>query len=238
MSDVPFTKENLDRYLKELAKDYRKRSGKEMPAEIILIGGASVVINYGFREMTYDMDAVIDASSSMKEAINCVGDKFGLPNGWLNDDFKKTVSYTPKIAQFAKHYRTYSNIVTFMTVTGEYLVAMKMKSGRKYKYDRSDIIGVLWEQEKSGDPFTIDRIRKAVENLYGSYDVLPEEIRQFVEQAVRNGNYEEMYMRVRQAEAENKENLLEYQAEKSDVITGDNVNDIIDALRKRKEDKT
>ncbi len=238
MSDVPFTKENLDRYLKELAKDYRKRSGKEMPAEIILIGGASVVINYGFREMTYDMDAVIDASSSMKEAINCVGDKFGLPNGWLNDDFKKTASYTPKIAQFAKHYRTYSNIVTFMTVTGEYLVAMKMKSGRKYKYDRSDIIGVLWEQEKSGDPLTIGRIRKAVEELYGSYDVLPEEIRQFVEQAVRNGNYEEMYMRVRQAEAENKENLLKYQAEKPDAITGDNVNDIIDALRKRKENKT
>ena len=238
MSDVPFTKENLDRYLKELAKDYRKRSGKEMPAEIILIGGASVVINYGFREMTYDMDAVIDASSSMKEAINSIGDKFGLPNGWLNDDFKKTASYTPKIVQFAKHYRTYSNIVTFMTVTGEYLVAMKMKSGRKYKYDRSDIIGVLWEQEKSGDPLTIDRIIKAVENLYGSYDVLPEEIRQFVEQAVRNGNYEEMYMLVRQAEAENKENLLEYQAEKPDAITGDNVNDIIDALRKRKENKT
>ena len=237
MSDVPFTKENLDRYLKELAKDYRKRSGKEMPAEIILIGGASVVINYGFREMTYDMDAVIDASSSMKEAINCIGDKFGLPNGWLNDDFKKTASYTPKIVQFATHYRTYSNIVTFMTVTGEYLVAMKMKSGRKYKYDRSDIIGVLWEQEKSGDPLTIDRIRKAVDDLYGSYDVLPEEIRQFVEQAVRNGNYEEMYMRVRQAEAENKENLLEYQAEKPDVITGDNVNDIIEALRKRKDKK-
>jgi len=235
LSDVPFTKENLDRYLKELAKDYRKRSGKEMPAEIILIGGASVVINYGFREMTYDMDAVIDASSSMKEAINCVGDKFGLPNGWLNDDFKKTTSYTPKIVQFATHYRTYSNIVTFMTVTGEYLVAMKMKSGRKYKYDRSDIIGVLWEQEKSGDPLTIDRIIKAVGDLYGSYDVLPEEIRQFVEQAVRNGNYEEMYMRVRQAEAENKENLLEYQAEKPDVITGDNVNDIIEALRKRKD---
>ena len=234
---MPFTKENLDRYLKELAKDYRKRSGKEMPAEIILIGGASVVINYGFREMTYDMDAVIDASSSMKEAINCVGDKFGLPNGWLNDDFKKTASYTPKIVQFATHYRTYSNIVTFMTVTGEYLVAMKMKSGRKYKYDRSDIIGVLWEQEKSGDPLTIDRIRKAVDDLYGSYDVLPEEIRQFVEQAVRNGNYEEMYMRVRQAEAENKENLLEYQAEKPDVITGDNVNDIIEALRKRKDKK-
>ena len=52
MSDKPFTKENLDMYLKELAKEFRKRSGKTVPAEIILIGGASVVINYGFREMT------------------------------------------------------------------------------------------------------------------------------------------------------------------------------------------
>ena len=196
---------------------------------------AAYFVQIIFGSLRYFFLGCCSISSSMKEAINCVGDKFGLPNGWLNDDFKKTASYTPKIAQFAKHYRTYSNIVTFMTVTGEYLVAMKMKSGRKYKYDRSDIIGVLWEQEKFGDPLTIDRIRKAVENLYGSYDVLPEEIRQFVEQAVRNGNYEEMYMRVRQAEAENKENLLEYQAEKPDIITGDNVNDIIEALRKRKD---
>lgn len=69
MSDKPFTKENLDRYLRELAKEFRRRNGKGMPAEIILIGGASVVINYGFREMTYDMDAVINAASSMKDAI-------------------------------------------------------------------------------------------------------------------------------------------------------------------------
>ena len=237
MSDKPFTKENLDMYLKELAKEFRKRNGKTVPAEIILIGGASVVINYGFREMTYDMDAIINAASSMKDAINYVGDKFDLPNGWMNDDFRKTGSYTPKIAQFAKYYRTYSNIVTFSTVTGEYLVAMKMKSGRKYKYDLSDIIGVLWEQERTGDPLTLERIRKAVKDLYGSYDVISNELRQFVEQALRDGGYEEMYMRVRQAEAENKENLLEYQAEKPEAITSDNVNEIIEALRKRKNGK-
>ena len=90
---TPFTRENLDLYIKELAKEFRKINGKTMPVEIILVGGAAILEQYGFREMTYDIDAVILASSSLKEAINRVGDKFGLPNGWLNMNFKKTRSY-------------------------------------------------------------------------------------------------------------------------------------------------
>lgn len=42
---ISFNKENLDVYLKELAKEFRKQNGKTMPAEIILIGGASVLAN-------------------------------------------------------------------------------------------------------------------------------------------------------------------------------------------------
>ena len=102
---MPFTRENLDQYLKELAKEFRKRNGKSMPAEIVLIGGAAVVINYGFREMTYDMDAIINAASSMKDAINSVGDRFGLPNGWMNAEFMNTASYTPRIIRFSKYYK-------------------------------------------------------------------------------------------------------------------------------------
>ena len=49
---IEFTKENIDMYLKEVAKEYRKQIGKNMPAEMVLIGGASVLVNYGFRDMT------------------------------------------------------------------------------------------------------------------------------------------------------------------------------------------
>ena len=235
MSDKPFTRDDLDRYLKELAKEFRKRGGKAMPAEITLIGGASVVINYGFREMTYDMDAILDAASSMKDAIRSVGDRFGLPGGWINDDFVRTESYTPNILRYSRYYRTFSNVMTVRTITGEYLVAMKLRSGRQYKYDRSDVIGILWEQEKRGDPLTLERIRKAVEDLYGSYDVLSEDVRQFIEAAVRDGRYEALYAHVRQAEAENRETLLEYQEEKPATVSRDNVNEILAALRRRKE---
>ena len=44
-SKIPFTWENLDFYLKELAKEFKKIGGKNMPAEIILIGGASILAN-------------------------------------------------------------------------------------------------------------------------------------------------------------------------------------------------
>lgn len=70
---IEFTKDNIDLYLKELAKEYRKLVGKGMSAELILIGGASVLINYGFRNMTTDIDALIRASSGMKDAIDRVG---------------------------------------------------------------------------------------------------------------------------------------------------------------------
>ena len=181
------------------------------------------------------MDAVINAASSMKDSINYIGDKYNLPNGWMNDGFMRTDSYTPKIAVFSRYYRTYSNAVTIRTASGEYLIAMKLKSGREYKYDRSDVIGILWEHEERGDPLTFSRIRQAVADLYGSYDALTDGVKLFIERALEDGDYEKMYSRVRQAEAENKENLLEYQEKKPGVIHTDNISDIIAALKKRKE---
>ena len=65
MPEIPFSKDNLDNYLKELAKEFRKINGSRTSAEITLIGGAAVLVNYGFREMTYDVDALIQASSSI-----------------------------------------------------------------------------------------------------------------------------------------------------------------------------
>ena len=149
-----FTKENIDLYLKEVAKEYRKQAGKKMPAELVLIGGASVLINYGFRNMTTDIDALIQAASAMMEAINHVGDRYGLPNGWLNADFTNTDSYSVKLSQFSVYYKTYANIVTIRTVAAEYLIAMKLRSGRQYKSDLSDILGILAEHEKRGTPIT------------------------------------------------------------------------------------
>lgn len=234
MSDKSFTKDNIDIYLKELAKEYRKKTGKSIPAEIVLIGGASVLINYGFRDMTYDIDAIINAAGSMKESINAVSDKYSLPTGWLNDDFVMTESYTPKILRFSKYYHTYSNVITIRTVTGEHLIAMKLKAGRKYKNDLSDIIGILAEHEKLGEMISIEMIKQAVIDLYDSYDAITDEMKLFIEKAIENRNFESVYNTIRKTENENQNTLIEYQKSKPGVIINANANDVIKALRKRK----
>ena len=100
-----FNKDNLNQYLNELSKAYKKLGGKNMPAEIILIGGAAIIENYGFRDMTTDIDAVIHAASVMDDAIRQVGNKFHLPIGWLNSDFTKTESYSRKIEGHSVFYK-------------------------------------------------------------------------------------------------------------------------------------
>ena len=234
-AETPITKENLDTYLKELAKRFRKLNGKSMPAEITLIGGASILINYGFRDSTYDVDALIQASSAMKDAINYVTDTLGLPNGWLNEDFKNTKSYTPRLVNYSKYYRTFSNVLTVRTITGEYLVAMKLMAYRQYKHDISDIVGILREQQNSGDPLTFERIDRAVKDLYDCWENLPEDAKNMIESILSNEDMDALYAAYADEEAAAKNALITFDGKYPDVLKEDNLEDILSHLLKKQD---
>jgi hypothetical protein len=130
LPNFSMTKKMLNQYLSDLAKHFSKTHRRKAKAEMILIGGASVLLNYDFRESSTDADAIIETDADMKSSINYVRDKYNLPHGWLNEDFKRSSSYTPKLRSVAKFYKTFSFVLDVWTVTAEYLIAMKVKSGR------------------------------------------------------------------------------------------------------------
>lgn len=234
-NEAIFTKENLDGYLKELAKAFRKRNGTSMPAEIILVGGAAILVNYGFRAMTTDIDAIIHAASSMKDAINEVGNRHDLPAGWLNTEFTQTGSFSPKLVEHSVYYRTFSNVLQIRTVSAEYLIAIKLRSGRQYKNDLSDVLGILAEHEKRGEPILFERIKIAVDHLYGHWESLPTESRVFIENAFSRGNFQKAYASIRQAEQDAKTMLLDFEQQYPGTIKEENVNEILNHLKPNKD---
>lgn len=236
-TDTPFTKENLDATLKELGKEFRKLNGTKMPAEIVLIGGAAILASYGFREMTYDIDAIILASSAMKEAISHVGDRLSLPNGWLNTDFKKTTSFSDKLLEVSVYYKTFSNVLTVRAVAAEYLIAMKLMSGRQYKNDLSDIAGILWEHQKNGNPISREAIDKALSTLYGENATLPSTSQKMIDDAFSDGDYERVFKEIRENEKQSKDILLDFDKAYPGELKGETIDTILEQARqKRKKD--
>ncbi len=226
-----FNKNNLDAYLKELAKLFRKQNGKGATAEIVLVGGAAILVNYGFRDMTTDIDAVIHASTSMKDAINQIGDRYNLPNGWLNADFARTTSYTSKLDEFSKHYKTFSGVLQVRSISAEYLIAMKLKSGRKYKNDLSDIVGILAEHEKRGQPITWDSVDLAMRHLYQGWDGVTEDTIAFIRNVFKTGNYIEMFGQLQEQEKRARDVLVEFQQQHPNTVTKSNVDAILRQLQ-------
>ncbi|MCC8103371.1 MAG: hypothetical protein LIP11_14310 [Clostridiales bacterium] len=227
------TKDNLDDLLRDLAKTYKKLTHGNAHAELIMVGGASVLANFSFRESTMDIDAVILADSAMKEAANLVSDRYGLPKDWLNSDFRKTASFSQKLREVSKHYRTCANVVEYRTITDEYLIAMKLASARDYKYDFSDIAGILFECKEKGKALTMKDISEAVITLYGGWDTIPETSRSFLKNAFDVSDLGKLYEDTCNQERENKDLLHTFTGKYPNVVRESNIKDILKSLREK-----
>mgnify|MGYP004652941077 CR=1 FL=1 len=235
-NQTKFSKESIDIYLRKLSKTYKRLSAGRMPAEIILVGGSAIAVNYHFRQSSTDIDAIIQAPGVMRDAICQIRDEENLPGNWINSDFTKTASFSPMLRLYSKHYKTFSNIVEIRTITGAFLIAMKMRSGRIYKHDLSDIIGILIEEnEKKESPINITEIRDACEKLYGKngYDAMPAASKKLVESAINLTIQElhNLYQQQTEMEAENCRLLIQFEAENPGILNSENLTKIVENLR-------
>jgi hypothetical protein len=231
--NIFFDKSNLDNFLEEFSIIY-KSLGNNIPVEIILVGGASVLANYNFRKTTNDVDAVIPNSSVFKKAIKITGKKLGLEEDWLNMEFKKSKSYTEKLNEVSKYYKTFSDIIKIRTINSEYLIAMKLKSGRRYKNDLSDIIGITYEHKKNNNPITLESVKNAAITLYGSWENIPESSRNFfINDVLKCNNLEELYSIVKKEEEQNNKIIKEIKKENPGRLVALGFDKVLDEVKER-----
>lgn len=231
------TKENIDTYLKEFSRIFKKLNGDKMHAEIIIVGGASILINYGFRKSTADIDAVIYSSSVLKEASNIISEKYNISSDWLNADFKKTNSYSSKLREHSIPYKTFSNIVHIRTIKSEYLIAMKLMAGRRYKHDLSDIIGIFKEHKNKNEPIEVNKVKEAFKILYGNTDKMPQESKELLRKIEETDDLNQLFKNIKYDEKIAKLILDDFNNKYPKIINKDNINNIVKKLMEIKDVK-
>lgn len=218
-------RENFEDLLKQLSKQIQKELGRNADVELIVAGGAAIILNYSFRNSTTDIDAYIRSNCSIKSSIINIAEKNELDSDWLNSDFIKTESFSPKLAGCTKFYKQYGRSLRVSTIKPEYLIAMKLKSFRPYKNDKSDIVGII----NNTEGLNRDKILDAYKFLYDS-ELKSKEISLFLDNIFKDKiTYEEC----RNNEIGSK-NILEDFIETygSNAINSDNINNIINNLKR------
>lgn len=227
---------SLDFLLNELAKILKSAYGRRaQPMEIILVGGAAIIVNHQFRYSTQDVDAWLFSEQMLGQSIRQVGERFGLSHHWLNQDFVKTSSFSQKLREVSAHYKTFQRILEVRVIQGSDLIAMKLIAGRKYKNDLSDIVGVLMEYEEQQRPISLDQINQSLLTLYGQSEFPDAELMHWLKQLMQHGSYRKVYDQVRREEANNQSVVIEAIEQGPSIFNESDVDAMLALIRERKD---
>lgn len=160
------SKESIDVYLDKLADKILEKFGPEASIEIVVVGGAAIAINYTFRESTMDIDTFSRASAYLDDLVADVAKECSLPTDWMNHNVMVTGSFTPAIAQYAKHYKTFKGVLKVFTADALTLICMKSVCCRPDSHDILDIKNILDVETD----ITFSQIVERFVMFYGGWD--------------------------------------------------------------------
>jgi len=113
---------------------------------------------------------------------------------------------------------------------------MKLMSGRLYKNDFSDIIGILSESRQKGHPISKEMISAAMTDLYGGWDAVDETFKELFENIITQyENNPELYSKVRRDEQIAKSTLQYIEANYEGVVKEETIPQILRDSAKTKD---
>jgi hypothetical protein len=136
------TRERIVQALNGLG-EYAEREQVEL--ELCIYGGNAMILAYGSRETTKDVDAIVQPSEIGQRLAKEVAQDLGLDESWLNDDVRKFVSWEGTFAplQIEELEAAAKRHLKITRASAIYLLAMKCLASRLplpgYRADVDDI---------------------------------------------------------------------------------------------------
>ncbi|MBI5605135.1 MAG: hypothetical protein HY879_17505 [Deltaproteobacteria bacterium] len=155
--------EKIKFYLKRLSEALGK---KGVQGEIVIYGGAAMVLVLNARPSTKDVDAVFAPKEIIYQAAKGIEDSEGAPENWLNDAVKGFISSRDEHVPFWD----FPNLKVY-TATPQYLLAMKCISLRLGRGD-TDLEDIRFLIDHLGIKSATDLLN-LVENYYPRNRISP-----------------------------------------------------------------
>ncbi|MEO7018909.1 MAG: DUF6036 family nucleotidyltransferase [Ktedonobacteraceae bacterium] len=116
-------KNEIEGYLKMLGQEL---ADQNRTGEILLVGGAMMILVVGNRHATRDIDASFEREAlAIRAAVTQIAYREGLPLDWLNDGAKGFLYTTPPVTL----WQSLPGLDIYLPSL-EYLLAMKIAAGR------------------------------------------------------------------------------------------------------------
>lgn len=126
-------KQDIEHYLELLGTELQQR---QVTADILLVGGAVMVLEVGNRTSTQDIDASFEKNApAIRDAILSIAKHEGLRNDWLNDAAKGFLYTQPPVTLW-RHFGSLNIYIPSL----EYVLAMKLVAGRPRDIDDAKAI--------------------------------------------------------------------------------------------------
>ncbi len=127
-------KNDIEKYLRMVGHELQE---KGLTLDILLLGGAAMLVEFGNRESTQDIDTFFWSDfAAIAKAAAAVAEREGLPDGWLNNaaaGFTHNFIKQPSM----KLWRQFPGLRVY-TPSVEYLFVTKIMAGRPR--DEEDIM--------------------------------------------------------------------------------------------------
>ena len=123
MSGPLFDRAAIEQALRALDEELRRR---RVRADVHLVGGAAMLLAYGDRPATRDLDGTWAPDEPVREAAWAVADRMGLPRSWLNNQasvYMSSRAGTGRTVYAGRNLRV-------MVSPPEHLLAMKVMASR------------------------------------------------------------------------------------------------------------
>lgn len=127
--------------LKYLGILNEKLKYNDQNVDILICGGASMILAFGQDRMTQDIDAVILNSEVRMDVLNYanqIAKEENLSDGWFNEGAKGFIDLSWNRDEF-----THFSNLNIYSVPAEQLLAMKLSSGRRFGRDKEDAITLM-----------------------------------------------------------------------------------------------